>query len=180
MIYRANLALPPRAQTQIKAASDLVVEAAMRRLAADRSSVEMERLLALHLLHGGTTSELVRLLSAQTTIILTSLFIRNFDLDVLVGTGRRFARDHGGRLVATADQWADSFRRSLAGSGSFFIHRLSDRELWDVAHPTIGKALNLLAIIDNFPQMTDDMKNIIHSAIEEMVKEGAHHARRSN
>lgn len=133
MIYRANPVLPPRARSAAALRSLAILEAAARHvLAAD------ERLLARHALDLASMSEATdRVLSVAWVLAW-----RPPQPVAPLGSGRRYAQDGGGRLLATVDAWARSYLASLQGRQEL-PYDPTLRAAWDAAHPEWGQFFRL-------------------------------------
>lgn len=131
MIYRQNPVLPPHARSASALRAFAVLEAAARHvLAAD------ERLLARHVLDMASMSEAAeKVLSAAWRLAFSC---PSPAAVAPLGSGRRYARDGGGRVLAVVEAWASSYLASLEGRREL-PYDTALRAAWDAAHPEWGR-----------------------------------------
>lgn len=135
MLYRLNPVLPPRARSASALRALGIIEAAARHVFV---SGDGERLLARHALDKATISEATsRVLEAAWPLIFSCP-----DPVAPLGSGRRFAQDGGGRMLAVVEAWAKSYLASLEGRRELPYDPVL-RAAWDAAHPEWGQFLRL-------------------------------------
>lgn len=135
MIYRHNPAYPPIARSADVLIAELICESACRAV------IDGPELLALHCLDARSQSELLRLLAIKAAEISAAVIEAGY-AHAPLGSGRRQARDRGGRIAAAADVWVRSWLRVEHDDTLPYSPYM--RRVWDIAHPAVSAALRAL------------------------------------
>ncbi len=146
MIYRSNLALQPRFTSIESAHAHLLCEAVVRHLALDGVALteRFRQRAAAHLLDEASQSVLLADAHSLATICeaLWRRWLPQYPL-AAIGSGRRYARDCGGRIASAVNVWAGGAAaevRSLPTGVA--VERFG---YWQLAHPEVAAALGELA-----------------------------------
>lgn len=153
MIVRRNPALPPIIRGgPAEVHTHLLCRAIAEHVLAE-AGADATRLCAAHLLDQSTTSELLGRCNALAEVAadawarhLTDLpWARQTTLPrARIGTGRRNARDRGGRIASAVTELAESLTSGALATGERRAELDRAGRLWPLAHPLVAEAISRL------------------------------------
>ena len=123
-------------------------------------------MLARHVLDLASTSELL-----GEVATLAEKIVQGRSGFAPVGSARRQARDHGGRVASALDAWAAGFGHVAAEEGLPLHDR--QRSLWGRAHPGAAAALQALPVLAREACTADEALDAL-AALDVARRNGGH------
>jgi hypothetical protein len=180
-LYRKNPILPPVSRDKKTALAELIIEAAISRIREDIGEVQFVRALAEHWLDQGSSTWISNRV-ADLALDLIEMLDPSMPVASL-GSGRKQAKDGGGRIVHAIDQYVEALLAALPkraapaeiSENSVWVltHTSSlplspkKRQAWFLTRPKIAKALQEIMFSMLIDRPSYDLKQSLVDAVDE-------------